>query len=156
MKLHRLERSQFLPVTLTEAWAFFCDPRNLPLITPPALGFRITCEATQRMYAGMILTYRISPFPFWKTDWVTEITHIDEPHLFIDEQRLGPYAFWHHQHHFRETSAGTEMRDVVHYALPFGPFGRIGAPVVARQLRKIFDFRSEYLLNRFGGGIDPV
>ncbi len=152
MRIHRFERSQFLPLPLAEAWEFFCDPRNLPLITPPSLAFRITSEVPQRMHPGMIVTYRIKPFPLWQADWVTEITHVDEPHLFIDEQRFGPYAFWHHQHHFAASQGGTQMRDIVHYALPFGPLGRIGAPLVGRQLRRIFDFRREYLLGRFGRG----
>jgi ligand-binding SRPBCC domain-containing protein len=150
MKLYRFERCQQVPISRGEAWDFFSDPRNLPLITPPSLGFRITCDLPQRMYPGMIITYSVTPFPLWKVDWVTEITHVDEPRLFIDEQRFGPYAFWHHQHHFRQSNAGTEMCDIVHYALPFGPLGRIAARTVETQLRGIFDFRREYLQREFG------
>lgn len=84
--------------------------------------------------------------------WVTEITHLVEPHLFVDEQRFGPYRFWQHQHHFRPVAGGTELRDVVSYALPFGRFGRTAAVIVRRQLAGIFDFRRDYLEKRFAAG----
>ncbi len=35
------------------------------------------------------------------------------------------------------------MIDVVEYALPFGPLGRLGHPLIRRQLRKIFTHRNE-------------
>ena len=74
--------------------------------------------------------------------WVTEITQVLNNRLFVDEQRFGPYRFWHHQHHFRETEEGIEVRDLVHYSLPFGPLGKIAhAGLVKRRLEGIFDFR---------------
>lgn len=152
MKLFRLARTQLLPISRDEAWRFFSDPRNLPLITPPSLGFRIESDLPDRMYPGMLISYRLTPFPPLAVRWLTEITHVVEPVLFVDEQRSGPYAFWHHQHHFRERDGEVEMRDVVHYALPFGPLGRVAAVPVARQLKRIFDFRRDVLEGRFGGG----
>jgi hypothetical protein len=42
------------------------------------------------------------------------------------------------------------MRDVVHYALPLGPFGRLArALVVRRDLDRIFDFRRDAVAARF-------
>jgi ligand-binding SRPBCC domain-containing protein len=149
VKLYRLERTQFLPLSLLDAWDFFSYPRNLPLITPPTLGFRLTCDPPCRMYPGLILTYRVPPFPPLSVSWVTEITHVDEPEFFVDEQRFGPYAFWHHQHHFREVPGGVEVRDLVHYALPLDPLGRIAARLVGKRLGEIFDFRRTVLDRRF-------
>ena len=83
--------------------------------------------------------------------WVTEITHVEEPNFFIDEQRFGPYKFWHHQHRFKEIEGGVEATDLVHYALPLDPLGRIANELmVKKQLDQIFKFRSEYLEKEFG------
>ncbi|RNC70731.1 MAG: hypothetical protein ED859_05690 [Desulfuromonadales bacterium] len=150
MKIHRLERSQCLPVTLAEAWAFFVDPCNLCLITPPDLGFAITSPVPSRTYPGLVITYTVTPFAGIPVRWVTEITHAEEPRFFVDEQRFGPYRFWHHQHLFREVTGGVEMDDIVHYGLPFGLLGGIAAPLVARRLASIFDFRRTVLADRFG------
>ena len=151
MKLHQLRKRQLLPVSLEEAWDFFSSAANLPVITPPWLGFTVTGELPPRMYPGMIATYTVRPVPGVRVNWVTEITHVEEPHLFVDEQRFGPYRFWHHQHHFAEVPGGVEIRDVVHYALPLHP---VSWPVrrwmVGPQLEKIFEFRRETLERTFG------
>ncbi|MER3428052.1 MAG: hypothetical protein C4334_08105 [Pyrinomonas sp.] len=152
MKIHRLHFTQRLPIGLDEAWRFFSDPRNLPVITPPWLNFRITSEIPEKMYAGLIITYRVSPLLGWPVGWVTEITHVAEPRLFVDEQRFGPYRFWHHQHIFDETPDGVEMQDIVHYALPFGPLGQLANSLVVRQkLHDIFNFRRLTLERLFVG-----
>lgn len=152
MKLYRLERRQLLPITIEQAWDFFGNPGNLPLITPANLGFRITSPLPERMYVGMIVTYTVTPFAGMKVGWITEITHAEAPLFFVDEQRFGPYRFWHHQHRFTPVASGTEMTDLVHYALPFGLLGRLVAPLVARRLKVIFDFRRQVLAERFGTG----
>ncbi len=102
MRLERLQDLCRLPIALPVAWDFFSDPRNLERITPPWLGIEITSDLPPRMHPGMIVTYRVRPPPGIPVRWVTEITHVVEPTLFVDEQRYGPYRFWHHQHHFRE------------------------------------------------------
>ncbi len=151
MKIHRLHRTQSLPISLKQAWAFFSDPANLQDITPEWLHFRITSEAAGRMYPGMIITYRINVLFGLPADWITEITHVRAPHYFVDEQRFGPYRFWHHQHLFHETDAGVEMEDLLHYALPFGPAGRLlHRFLIQRKLDDIFDFRKTGLEKRFG------
>lgn len=153
MKLERIHVRCLLPVAVSEAWDFFSDPRNLRRITPPALGIRITSDLPPRMHPGMLVTYSITPFLGVPLRWVTEITHMREPLLFVDEQRFGPYRFWHHQHHFREEDGGTLIEDLVHYALPLGPAGRILAgPFVRRQLAGIFTFRTRFLEEAFGAG----
>jgi len=143
--LHSLERTQMLPTDLETAWAFFSDPRNLPKITPPWLGFSVISRLPERMHPGMIARYTVRPLPLMTVTWITEITHVVEPHFFVDEQRFGPYRFWHHQHHFREATGGMEMRDLVSYILPFGAAGSLAARYVARRLHEIFDFRRDTL-----------
>jgi ligand-binding SRPBCC domain-containing protein len=150
MTLHRLYRTQMLAVDREAAWAFFSDPLNLAAITPSWLGFRVTTPSPAPMYAGQILTYTVCPLPGLRTGWVTEITHVREPDFFVDEQRLGPYRLWHHQHRFRSVAGGTEVEDMVHYALPFWPLGEAVRNLVAARLEAIFDYRGQILARMFG------
>ena len=150
MKLHRLQRIQHLDISIQHAWDFFSDPRNLPRITPPWLNFAITSDVSTRMYPGMIISYRLTPLWRFKVQWVSEITHVREPVLFVDEQRLGPYRFWHHQHLFEETAEGVRMQDIVHYVLPCGVLGRFMHRVgIHRKLKEIFAFRRSALERLF-------
>lgn len=151
MKLFSFSIIQKLPISITKAWGFFSNPKNLELITPPWLALRITSEIPEEMYPGMIITYDVNPFLGIPVNWVTEITHVDRPHLFVDEQRFGPYRFWHHKHLFREIRGGIEMQDIVHYAFRFGLIGKfIGALLVRERVRKIFIYRYEKLKELFG------
>src|SRR6188768_892606 len=114
MKIYSLSRTQVLPISPEEAWKFFSSPENLLKITPGNMGFTILyASGGNRMYAGKIITYRIKVLPLYTTTWVTEITHLDEPHYFVDDQRFGPYALWHHQHHFKKVEHGVEMTDEI-------------------------------------------
>lgn len=149
MKPTLLKRTQTLSIPVTTAWEFFSDPRNLPVITPPDLGFRITSAVPERMHAGMVVSYSVTPFGSFSVDWTTEITQVREPEFFVDEQRFGPYRFWHHQHHFRDLEGRTEMTDLVHYLLPFGPFGLVAAGFVQGRLERIFEYRRQTLAKRF-------
>lgn len=150
MKLHRIYETQRMPITIGEAWEFFSSPKNLTLITSPSLHLQITSELPEKMYAGMIITYHITPIMGIRMIWVTEITHVDEPNLFVDQQRIGPYSFWHHQHLFQEIKGGVEMQDIVHYALPWGSLGNlINKLLVRKQLEEIFNFRRQFLGQRF-------
>jgi len=146
LKLYTLMRKQTLPVDLEKAWKFFGDPSKLEEITPPWLGFKVKTQLPPETYAGVIIRYTITPFAGLPVQWITEITHAEKPYFFVDEQRFGPYKFWHHQHIFKETSEGTEMTDIVDYILPFGPLGRIAhAFYVRKKLEQIFDFRRKTL-----------
>jgi ligand-binding SRPBCC domain-containing protein len=148
--LQVLQREQLLPLSLPEAWDFFSDPANLCAITPEWLCFEVCSGADCSMHAGQILTYRVRPFPGLSMTWVTEITHVREPYFFVDEQRLGPYRFWHHQHHFEERDGGTLMRDIVHYILPLGIVGQLVAGnYVQRRLKDIFEYRASTLRKMF-------
>lgn len=148
--VHVLEQEQWLPVSPDEAWEFFSTPRNLDSITPDELGFAIESLRSERMHEGQIITYRLRLAPGLRIGWVTEIKAVDEGSSFIDEQRLGPYRFWHHRHSFEPRDGGVVMRDLVHYALPFGPLGDlVHALFVRRKLERIFGFRREVLERHF-------
>ena len=96
MKTYCIRRHQTLPTDLDQAWRFFSDPANLSLITPPWLNFTITSGVPDAIYPGLIISYRIRPIGGVAVPWVSEITHVQAPHYFVDEQRSGPYRFWHH------------------------------------------------------------
>jgi ligand-binding SRPBCC domain-containing protein len=150
MKPFSLERVQTIPATIDQAWRFFSDPANLTKITPPSMKFRITSPPQDVTYAGQIMTYTVRPLLGIGMDWTTEITHVSEPHFFVDEQRFGPYRFWHHQHFFREVEGGVEVRDLVHYLLHHDQLAwLVNRLIVAPRLKRIFDFRSKALQDIF-------
>ena len=152
MTIHTLEQEQRLPISRDEAWDFFSSPANLNEITPEDLGFEITNPPTAKMFEGQIITYRVKLAPAIRLSWVTEIKCVDEGRSFVDEQRFGPYKFWHHRHEFEPVPDGVLMRDIVHYALPFGPLGTLAHRLfVRRKLEWIFGFRKRILASRFGG-----
>lgn len=151
MPLHQLVRVQTLPISLEEAWNFFSSPHNLQDITPDYMGFKVLTNLPPKMYAGQLIEYKVSPVLGIPLHWVTEITQVEAPVFFIDEQRFGPYAFWHHQHHFLPINGGVQMRDIVHYKLSFGPLGMLAnALFVRKQLEGIFDHRFKILEEKFG------
>jgi ligand-binding SRPBCC domain-containing protein len=152
MAIHVLEHSQIVRASLEECWAFFSDPRNLAKITPEALDFVILSDLPERMHQGLMIQYRVRPLLGIPMTWLTEITHVKEPNYFVDEQRVGPYRIWHHEHFFKQLDDGrVELRDRVHYVLPFSPFSEIVHPfVVAPELKKIFAHREKAVRERFG------
>jgi len=154
MKIYTLQTKQFLPMSLEEAWAFFSSPANLAKITPEQMGFKILHISKgpvgEKMYQGQLIRYKVNVLPLISVHWVTEITHVDEPNFFVDEQRFGPYALWHHQHHFKAVEGGVEMRDEVNYAIPFGLLGRLANWLfVGKQVNAIFAHRYQVLEKRF-------
>ena len=150
MKPFTFERIQTIPTSLDTAWDFFSDPGNLARITPPEMDFRITSPPCATTYAGQIITYTLRPLLGISMTWTTEITHVSHPNFFVDEQRFGPYRFWHHQHFFREVSEGVEMRDLVHYLLSHDQMaGLVNRFLVAPRLKKIFNYRTKALHDIF-------
>jgi len=140
--MKRFEFIQFVPADLDVVWNFFSSPANLSKITPPEMGFLITSPQQPEMYPGMFITYKVSPAPGIKLNWVTEITQVDHRKFFIDEQRQGPYSIWHHEHHFKEVDGGVEMRDILFYKVPLGILGKFADLVFVRnKVKQIFDFR---------------
>jgi ligand-binding SRPBCC domain-containing protein len=153
MFLYSLKRIQRLPITPEEAWDFFSTPDNLGKITPEYMQFTVTSdpEFLLRLYAGQIITYTVRPVLNIPLFWMTEIKHVQPGVFFVDEQRIGPYVMWHHQHHFKAIPGGVEMTDLVHYKLPLGPLGALAKWLfVGRQLEGIFNYRFAKLEERFG------
>jgi ligand-binding SRPBCC domain-containing protein len=142
MKIHRLKRTQLLRTDLDSAWDHLSSPLNLVKLMPGDLGLEVTSPPESRIYAGQIITCRIRILPgLWRT-WVSEITAVDEGYSFVEEQRFGPCAFWHHRHLLETSKVGVVMTDVVHYALPGGALGDLVLGGWARRrLEAIFDHR---------------
>lgn len=151
MKIYRLHKKQKLPITKEQAWAFLSSPKNLKTITPDYMGFNILSGADRPMFAGQIIQYIVTPVLGIKTKWVTEITHIKEGEYFVDEQRFGPYALWHHKHFINEIEGGVEMEDIIDYKVPLGFLGQLAHPfLVEPKLNEIFEYRIKKLEALFG------
>lgn len=150
--MRELYFKQWLPISLDEAWAFFSNPSNLKEITPAQMGFVVTSSYHgEKMYAGQIIRYIVKPLFGIPLKWCTEITHVVEKQYFVDEQRFGPYAFWHHQHRFTEQNGGVLMEDILHYKVPFGILGSlVDRMIVNREVNTIFAYRRKILSERFG------
>ncbi len=149
--LHRLIATQELSISKKEAWEFLSNPNNLKIITPPSMGFVVKTKSDiDKMYAGQIIEYTVTPLLGIKTSWVTEITHVKEQNYFVDEQRFGPYALWHHKHFIEESSKGVLMRDIIDYRVPLGFLGKLlNSLLIRNQLKAIFEYRKKTLERLF-------
>jgi len=149
--IYTLHKFQKLPIPLQQAWDFMGDPKNLAVITPDSMGFNTLSGDDRKMFAGQIIIYTITPLFGLKLQWVTEITHVTDKEFFVDEQRFGPYAFWHHKHFLKEIPGGVEMEDIVHYKVPMGILGRLVHPFLVKpKLEEIFAYRQKKLIELFG------
>jgi ligand-binding SRPBCC domain-containing protein len=151
MKIHLLKRKQFVNISIERAWQFFSSPLNLRSITPDYMGFEINDKIEDKMYPGQIISYIVKPIFNLPLTWVTEITHVNEPYYFVDEQRFGPYKFWHHKHFINEVNGGVELIDIVHYGLHFGLLGNIAnSLIVKKKIVEIFVYREKKINEIFG------
>ena len=152
MGFYQLHKTQKVPAGLDEIWDFISSPENLKKITPEYMGFDITSRQLQhKMYPGMIISYKVSPVFGIKMTWVTEITQVKEKEYFVDEQRIGPYAMWHHEHKIEAIEGGVLMTDIVSYQPPFGFIGAFANLIlIKKQLEEIFDYRTEAMERIFG------
>ncbi|MHA3773402.1 SRPBCC family protein [Verrucomicrobiota bacterium sgz303538] len=156
MAIHVLQRTQVVRASIEECWEFFSNPHNLAAITPRALNLVVLNELPTHVHPGLMIEYRVRPILGIPLTWLTEITHVEELRYFVDEQRVGPYRLWHHEHFFTSIGNGhVEIRDRVHYVLPFTPLSEIVHPfIVLPQLEKIFAFREQAVRQRFGDSGD--
>jgi len=144
--MRTLEFKLFLPIKIEEAWEFFSNPANLSRITPKNMNFLVTSKLPEKVYPGLIITYKVSPLFNISMNWVTEISQVQEPTYFVDEQRSGPYSIWHHEHHFEPVENGVMMTDKLFYKVPFGLFGKLLDSIfINRQVLGIFKYRAEFL-----------
>lgn len=148
--IYTLTSEQILPISLEKAWNFFTLPTNLDKITPKEMEFRITNNPPNKTYKGQIITYKIGILPGISSNWITEITHLEDQKFFVDEQRFGPYAMWHHEHHFEKISEDQVlMKDIVNFKLPLGFLGDLLAGKLVTDKVK-FIFQSRYtILEKF-------
>lgn len=151
MKIYTLHKKQKLPITVDQAWEFLSSPENLKTITPDYMGFHILSGADRPMFSGQIIQYIVTPVLGIKTKWVTEITHVKDHEYFVDEQRFGPYALWHHKHFIKEIEGGVEMEDIIDYKVPMGILGQLVHPILVKpKLEEIFNYRTKKLEELFG------
>ena len=152
MGFYQFKRTKKIPATVDEVWDFISSPANLQEITPDHMGFEITSgDLPEKMYPGMIISYVVKPLMGIPMTWVTEITQVIDKSYFIDEQRVGPYKIWHHQHFIEPIEGGVLMRDIVSYQPPLGILGSImNSLVIRKKLEEIFNYRVEAVDKRFG------
>jgi len=123
----------------------------LELITPKSMDFNIIDWDRKKAYPGQIIRYTVKPILGIKINWVTEITHVRSKEYFVDEQRFGPYTFWHHKHFIKEIEGGVIMEDVIHYKPPFGLIGvLLNFLFINSKLNSIFKHRELELIKTFG------
>ena len=140
---HILMREQRLPGSPADVFGFFADARNLEAITPPLLQFALVTPDPIVMGRGTLIRYRLRVHGL-PIGWLTEIEEWEPPQRFVDRQRRGPYALWHHTHTFDADGDETIMRDVVRYRVGFGALGVLANELlVRRDVEGIFDYRAQ-------------
>lgn len=145
------KNEQFLPVDINTAWDFFSSAKNLALITPPELDFKILTKLNgQEIYEGMLINYTVKPLLGIPLRWETEICKVEKPLFFTDRQLKGPYKLWEHTHSYVEMDNGVLMKDEVKYQLPLGFLGDIAhSIIVKKKVEDIFSFRKQVLETMF-------
>lgn len=151
MKTYELYRETVLPISLLEAWDFFSNPFNLAKITPSDMGFKVVSKnLPKQIHNGLTIQYTVKPLAGIPLKWVSQISAVNAPYMFVDEQLQGPYAYWHHEHTFEEFEGKVLMKDKVIYAIPLGFLGRIANTLIVRnKLEHIFNYRTTQILKLF-------
>lgn len=153
MGVYQFKQEHNIKASSEEIWDFISSPKNLKEITPAYMGFNIVSnDLPEKMYPGMIIIYKVSPLLGIKMTWVTEITQVKEKEYFIDEQRVGPYRTWHHEHFIEAVAGGVIMKDFVTYQPPMGILGSLAnALFIRKKLVEIFNYRTKIINQKFGG-----
>lgn len=148
--IYTLQKEVLLNTSIPECWDFLSHPANLNDITPPYLNFKIISRVPDRMHNGLLIEYSIRIPILGQQSWLTEIRHVREHQSFVDEQRSGPFRFWHHYHEIEQKENGLVSRDRVTYIMPFSYAGRILHYVsIGKTLERIFSYREAQLIGRF-------
>ena len=149
--IHYLQREQIIPAPLEQIWDYFATPANLNEMTPSDMKFEIIAGGDRCMYAGQMIEYRVQFVRGLRSLWLTEIVHVEDGRYFVDEQRVGPYRFWYHEHMFKQVESGVKMTDKVTYAVPLGLLGDwLNALWIRERLAGVFDYRQEKIKELFG------
>jgi ligand-binding SRPBCC domain-containing protein len=151
MKKYELYRETILPITLSEAWTFFSNPYNLSKITPVEMDFKVVSKnLPQEIHNGLTIEYTVRPLAGIPLKWLSQISSVNVPYMFVDEQLKGPYAYWHHEHLFQEKGDKVLMIDKVTYGISFGWLGRLANRLMVRKkLEQIFNYRTEQISSIF-------
>lgn len=150
--MKQLKFDQELPVSLEKAWSFFSSPKNLEIITPATINFKILSEVPEKIFPGLLIDYQISILPGIRFSWTTEITEVENEKYFVDEQRKGPYKYWRHEHYFQKTDTGVLMTDKLYYDIGRSFIGwAAGKIFVHQKVNEIFKFRRDMLNKLFAG-----
>jgi ligand-binding SRPBCC domain-containing protein len=151
MKIYQLYRQQTLNMTIQDAWSFFSSPYHLNDITPDFFHVTITSKVPEKIYAGLMISYQMKAVFGIPMNWLSEVSHCDEPKRFVYEQRIGPFKFWSHEVCLTEQKNGILLEDIMFYSMPFGWLGQlINTVLIADKLERIFDTRHAYLQSKFG------
>jgi len=152
MAVYQFYKEHKIPKSIDQVWDFISSPKNLKRITPDYMGFDINSDhISEKMYPGMMISYTVKPIFSLKMNWVTEITQVQERVFFIDEQRVGPYKIWHHEHRIAKIDGGVLMTDLITYRPPFGFIGKIANRLMIKgKLNEIFVYRENALIEVFG------
>lgn len=146
MQIHQLYRRQELNMTVQEAWDFFSSPHHLNDITPAFFHVEITSNVPEKIYAGLLISYRMKVVFGIPMAWLSEVSQCDEPKRFVYQQRIGPFKLWSHEVCLSETQSGIQLEDIMFYAMPFGWLGELlNRWLIADRLARIFDTRRDVL-----------
>lgn len=151
MAMYQYKAEQFLPISVRKAWDFFSSPKNLSVITPPEMDFKILTQLDDKeIYDGLLIDYTVKPMFGIPMHWQTKIINVKSLEVFADTQLKGPYKLWHHTHTFIEKDGGVLMTDIVNYELPFGILGDwVHSLIVRKKIESIFAYRKQVLEKLF-------
>ena len=162
------ETEQWVHAPLSLVFRFFCDPTNLPVLSPPQAGAALlkvslyppigAPTADDLRLAGVgsevLISVRILPLLPIRATWLARITELVWEQHFTDIQVRGPFHQWTHRHAFqtevRHGCSGTVVRDVVDYEAPLGALGRIADRLfLHQQIEAMFAHRQKALADIF-------
>ena len=132
-------KTTYINCTLEELFNFHMDTKNIKRITPPNVKIEILDDDT-KTYEGKVVNIKTIKF-FIPMHWKVMIDKIESPKIIIDRAAKSPFKFWRHQHIFTQKGSVSELKDIIEYELPFGIFGKLVAPLIEYDIKKMFDYR---------------
>ena len=150
--MYTLHKEIEVEASLDQVWEFISHPQNLDRITPDDMEFKIVTDVPEQMSNGLLVEYRVRiPIMGWQV-WVSELKHIEPGRYFVDEQKIGPYRFWYHEHRIETAGDKVKVIDHVSYEVPFGFIGRIAHSLFIRPtLERIFRHREKMFKDLLAG-----
>jgi uncharacterized protein (TIGR01777 family) len=136
-----LKKYQWVSKSPKEVFSFFSNEKNLEVITPESLQFKVLKKSTPELRKGTLIDYKLKIHGI-PIKWQSRIENFTEFKSFVDEQVHGPYSKWHHTHDFISVGEGTLMRDRIIYKVPMGVLGNLLTSFfIKKDLNNIFNFR---------------